>query len=118
MTFAMFMGLIVSFGLVFLREQFDNRLRSAEEVSAVLGIPVLGIIPNISSQQRTATNIKDIWEKVRRHTRKAFECNGTRPANVKAQTRQQTSTRKEASAKRAKARQAVLQGSCRDSKQP
>jgi capsular exopolysaccharide synthesis family protein len=77
MTFAMFLGLIVSFGLVFLREQFDNRLQSAEEASAVLGIPVLGIIPNISSEQRSAANIKDIWEKVRRRMTKMLSAIGT-----------------------------------------
>ncbi len=76
-TFAMFLGLIASLGLVFLREQFDNRLRSAEEVSAVLSIPVLGIIPNISSQQRSAVNIKSIWKKVRREMTKTLSAIGT-----------------------------------------
>ena len=45
------MGLV--FGLIFggvfavLRDMLDSRLRSADEISSVLGIPVLGIIPTI-----------------------------------------------------------------------
>ena len=76
MTFALFLGFLASFALAFIREQFDNRLHSAEEVAAVLGIPVLGIIPNITSKKKDVTNIKVIWQKFRNTTTKTVKAIG------------------------------------------
>lgn len=39
-------GLVVAFLYVFLKERFDTRFKSAEEIEKTLGIPVLAGIPN------------------------------------------------------------------------
>ncbi|CAN5335065.1 polysaccharide biosynthesis tyrosine autokinase [soil metagenome] len=46
LTLAALLGLMLSAGIVFVREVRDRRLRSAEEVAAAAwGVPVLGVIP-------------------------------------------------------------------------
>lgn len=43
-------GLIVAAGVVFLREQFDDVLRTPEDVESKLGISLLGLIPMIQGE--------------------------------------------------------------------
>jgi capsular exopolysaccharide synthesis family protein len=54
----MAMGLVLglAFGSAFavLRDMLDSRLRSADEISAALGIPVLGIVPTMSDGKAIA----------------------------------------------------------------
>ncbi|MEK7996290.1 MAG: polysaccharide biosynthesis tyrosine autokinase, partial [Planctomycetota bacterium] len=54
----MAMGLVLglAFGGAFavLRDMLDSRLRSADEISAALGIPVLGIVPTMSDSKAIA----------------------------------------------------------------
>jgi receptor protein-tyrosine kinase len=42
MALALALGLVLGVGLAFLREMLDTRVRSAEEISARLGLPLLG----------------------------------------------------------------------------
>lgn len=49
MAMALALGLFAGTGLALLREWKDQRLRSTEEISALLALPVLGAIPVISS---------------------------------------------------------------------
>jgi capsular exopolysaccharide synthesis family protein len=49
MAMALALGLFAGTGLALLREWKDQRLRSTEEISALLGLPVLGAIPSVSS---------------------------------------------------------------------
>lgn len=51
MGMALILGFMLGGGLAFLRESLDYRLRSSEEISAVLGIPVLGVVPAMSKKQ-------------------------------------------------------------------
>jgi polysaccharide biosynthesis transport protein len=51
MAIALVMGLMLGGGIALLRGWMDQRLHSAEEISAVLGIPVLGIVPSMSKKQ-------------------------------------------------------------------
>ncbi len=51
MTMAMVLGLIIGTSLALLRDWMDYRLRSSDEISALLGIPVLGEVPRISNGQ-------------------------------------------------------------------
>lgn len=51
MAMALFLGLMFGGGLALVRDWMDIRLRSADEVSAVLGIPVLGIVPTMTEGQ-------------------------------------------------------------------
>jgi len=54
MAMALALGLFAGIGLALLREWKDQRLRSTEEISALLGLPVLGAIPTISELKRGA----------------------------------------------------------------
>jgi capsular exopolysaccharide synthesis family protein len=54
MATALALGLMLGGGLAVLRDMLDYRLRSAEEISVVLGIPVLGVVPAMSSGKSTA----------------------------------------------------------------
>jgi succinoglycan biosynthesis transport protein ExoP len=47
MGLALVMGLLAGTGVAVLRELKDQRLRSTEEISALLGLPVLGAIPSM-----------------------------------------------------------------------
>ena len=42
------LGLVLGAGLALLRDQMDHRLRSAAEISEVLGLPVVGVVPHSS----------------------------------------------------------------------
>lgn len=42
------LGLMAGGGLAFIRDMRDQRVRSADEITAILGVPVLGAIPTIS----------------------------------------------------------------------
>ncbi|HWP39621.1 MAG TPA: polysaccharide biosynthesis tyrosine autokinase, partial [Tepidisphaeraceae bacterium] len=48
LLYALVVGALAGTGLAFLRDWTDQRLRSAEEVKHVLGLPVLGIVPHMS----------------------------------------------------------------------
>jgi succinoglycan biosynthesis transport protein ExoP len=51
MATASFFGFVLSVGLALLRDQMDQRLRSLEDASAILDIPVLGAMPAMSRKQ-------------------------------------------------------------------
>lgn len=51
LAMALMLGLMAGGGLSLLRDFLDHRLRSAEEVQAILGTPILGTIPAMSSRQ-------------------------------------------------------------------
>lgn len=51
MAMALVLGLMVGFGLAMILDWMDHRLRSADEISAVLGAPVLGVVPTMSSRE-------------------------------------------------------------------
>jgi capsular polysaccharide biosynthesis protein len=45
-------GLMASVGLVFLLEYLDNTVKSSEDIEKLLGIPVLGVIPNYQTNKQ------------------------------------------------------------------
>ena len=51
MAMALVMGLMLGGGLALLRAFMDQRLHSAEEISTVLGVPILGIVPSMPRRQ-------------------------------------------------------------------
>jgi len=53
MGIALVLGLMLGGGLAILRDWIDQRLRSAEEVSAILGVPMLGVVPSMSKKLTT-----------------------------------------------------------------
>jgi capsular exopolysaccharide synthesis family protein len=54
MATALALGLMLGGGLAVLRDMLDYRLRSAEEISVVLGIPVLGVVPSMPAGRSMA----------------------------------------------------------------
>jgi succinoglycan biosynthesis transport protein ExoP len=48
---ALFLGLMLGVGLALLRNWVDQRMRTAEEISIVLGVPILGVVPSMSRRQ-------------------------------------------------------------------
>jgi len=54
MAMALALGLFAGTGLALLREWKDQRLRSTEEISALLGLPILGAIPAINALKHSA----------------------------------------------------------------
>lgn len=66
MAIALVLGLVFGCGLGLLREWLDYRLRSSEEVSAVLGIPVLGVVPAMPNGQRAiVARGQNLWRKLK-----------------------------------------------------
>jgi len=51
---ALVLGLLIGCGATLLRDRFDQRLRSAEEIAAVLELPILGVVPSMSNRQTDA----------------------------------------------------------------
>lgn len=50
MAVALVMSLMLGLGLAFLQELMDDRLRSSEEITAMLGLPVLGVVPAVNEK--------------------------------------------------------------------
>jgi len=48
---ALLMGLALACGIVFLRDQMDDRLRIPEDVESKLGLPLLGVIPQVEEDE-------------------------------------------------------------------
>ena len=61
MAMALVLGFMFGGGLALLRDWLDFRLRSADEVSAFLGIPVLGVIPTMDDVQTIAARSQKAW---------------------------------------------------------
>jgi polysaccharide biosynthesis transport protein len=51
LAMALVLGLMAGGGLAMARDFMDHRLRSADEITAVLGVPVLGTVPSMSRRQ-------------------------------------------------------------------
>jgi polysaccharide biosynthesis transport protein len=47
MGLALFLGLFVGAGMALVRERLDQRLHSSQEISSLLGLPVLGSVPSM-----------------------------------------------------------------------
>jgi succinoglycan biosynthesis transport protein ExoP len=62
MAIALFLGLMLGCGLALLRGWVDQRLRTAEEISIVLGVPVLGIVPSMSRRQSIVTRGQKVYQ--------------------------------------------------------
>lgn len=54
MGIALVLSLMLGGGLALLRDWVDQRIRSAEEASAILGLPMLGVVPSMSKKQSIA----------------------------------------------------------------
>ncbi len=61
MALALVMGLMLGGGLALLRDWMDQKLHSAEEISNVLGVPVLGIVPSMSRRENVAERGRKVY---------------------------------------------------------
>ena len=61
MALALATGLIFSVGLALLRDLMDQKLHSAEEISTVLGVPVLGVVPSMSKRESVAERGRKVY---------------------------------------------------------
>jgi capsular exopolysaccharide synthesis family protein len=72
MAIALVVGLMLGGGLALLRDWMDQRLRSAEEVSAVLGVPVLGVVPSMSRRQSIVARGQKVYLDSNSRTAEAY----------------------------------------------
>jgi polysaccharide biosynthesis transport protein len=54
MAIAVLLGLVLAGALALVRDWMDQRLHSAEEIAAVLGVPVIGTVPSMSRKESVA----------------------------------------------------------------
>lgn len=54
LAMALVLGLMLGGGLSLVRDWLDTRLRSADEIAAILGVPVLGTVPHMSQKESVA----------------------------------------------------------------
>ncbi|PGT79460.1 MULTISPECIES: YveK family protein [Bacillaceae] len=50
-TIALVIGLMISFGIIFLMEYLDNTFKNSHDIESYLGLPVLGSIPEVSHKK-------------------------------------------------------------------
>jgi succinoglycan biosynthesis transport protein ExoP len=73
MTMALCLGLFTGVGFSLQREWRDQRLRSAQEISELLGLPILGSIPSMASSKQTpATRGQKVQIDPESHEAEAF----------------------------------------------
>ncbi len=61
MALALIIGLMLGGGLAFLRDLMDQKLHSAEEISMVLGVPVLGVVPSMSKRDNVTERGRKVY---------------------------------------------------------
>jgi capsular exopolysaccharide synthesis family protein len=62
MAIALVMGLVLGGGIASVRDWTDQSLRSAEEVSAVFGVPILGVVPSMPSRQSAVARGQKVYK--------------------------------------------------------
>ncbi|MGN0946872.1 MAG: GumC family protein [Megasphaera sp.] len=60
------LGLIVGMGTVIIQSLMYRKIRTAEDVEKELGLPVLGMIPDINTLQEDSQHSSSFWSKIRR----------------------------------------------------
>ncbi len=61
MAMALTLGLMFGFVVGLFRDWRDYKLCSAKEISSILGIPVLGVVPSMSQEQRITAHGHNVW---------------------------------------------------------
>ncbi len=72
LAMALVLGLMLGGGLALLRDWMDQRLRSSEEIAALLGIPVLGTIPHGRGRKKPAEVGQQVHKNPQSQTAEAF----------------------------------------------
>jgi succinoglycan biosynthesis transport protein ExoP len=78
MAIAVLLGLVLAGALALVRDWMDQRLHSAEEIAAVLGVPIVGAVPSMSRRESPAArgqkvhlDAKSLWAETYRAVRTA-----------------------------------------------
>jgi capsular exopolysaccharide synthesis family protein len=81
LAIALMAGLLFGCGTAMLRDWLDYRLRSVEEISAVLNVPVLGVVPKMAAAVKRSifARGKQVW-----HNLKALTCEGHSKGDTEA----------------------------------
>lgn len=61
MSIALMIGLMLGGGLALLRDFIDQNFHSAEEITTVLGMPVLGVVPSMSKKNSISERGKKVY---------------------------------------------------------
>jgi capsular exopolysaccharide synthesis family protein len=69
---ALMLGLALGCGLAFLRDLLDSRLRSADEIAAVLNLPIVGIVPMMSSKLSVPERGQQVYQDSKSHVAESF----------------------------------------------
>jgi len=69
---ALFLGLMLGVGLALLRNWVDQRMRTAEEISIVLGVPILGVVPSMSRRQSIVARGQKVYRDSNSHAAEAY----------------------------------------------
>ena len=72
MAMALVLALMLGGGLALLRDWMDQRLRSADEISAILGVPVLGVVPSMSKRKSIAARGQKVHLDSNSHAAEAY----------------------------------------------
>ena len=65
-------GLMLGFGLALLRDMLDHRLRSTDEMTALLELPLLGVVPHISGKHTRPVTGQIVANRPRSEVAEAF----------------------------------------------
>lgn len=69
---ALMLGLALGCGLAFLRDLLDSRLQSADEIAAALDLPVVGIVPMMSSKLTIPERGQQVYQDSMSHIAESF----------------------------------------------
>jgi capsular exopolysaccharide synthesis family protein len=69
---ALFLGVMLGVGLALLRNWVDQRMRTAEEISIVLGVPILGVVPSMSRRQSIVARGQKVYRDSNSHAAEAY----------------------------------------------
>ncbi len=73
MAMALIFGLMFGCGFAVLRDWLDYRLRSVEEILAILNIPVLGVVPTMPGEHAVVNHGQRVWLKIKPIIIKAYK---------------------------------------------
>jgi len=72
MAVALVLGLMLGLGLALARDWMDHRIRSADEISAALGVPVLGVVPAMRHRESIEVHGRKVESDPKSHAAEAY----------------------------------------------
>jgi len=70
---ALFLGFMFGCGLAVISDWLDYRLRSADEISAILGVPVLGVVPTMLESQPIMAGSRKVFLKLKSNVNERYQ---------------------------------------------